>query len=183
MTAPALAPVTLDTAAPAAADTLRAVKAKIGMIPNLYATLAHSSAALNGLLAINEALGAGSLSGGEREIVALATAQVNGCQYCLSAHTLLGKGAGLKPEQIAQARMGAGTTLREAAIAALARSIAQTRGHDSSNELAAARSAGLSEGDVMEVIVGVAANALTNFTNNIAGTTVDFPVVAIEVAA
>jgi AhpD family alkylhydroperoxidase len=81
------------------AATLNAVKAKVGMIPNLYATLARAPAALNGMLPLGEAINAGKLSASEREIVALATAQANGCQYCVSAHTLPGKNAGLSPER------------------------------------------------------------------------------------
>ncbi len=180
---PIIAPVSLSTADPKALATLNAVKAKIGMIPNLYATLAHSPAALNGLLAINEALGAGVLTGGEREIVALATAQANSCRYCLSAHTLLGKMAGLSVEQVAQSRAGFGTTAREAAIAGLAKSITTSRGHVGAAAVAAARAAGLSDADLMEIVVGVAANVLTNFTNNLSGTAIDFPVVDAALAA
>ncbi len=183
MSKPRIAPVTVDAAPAASIDILQAVKAKVGKVPNLYATLAHAPAALKGLIALNEALGAGSLSAAEREIIALATAQANGCHYCLSAHSLLGKNAGLDATRVAQARAGHGSTARQAAIAALARSVALSRGQDSIAALATAREAGLSEGEIIEVVVGVAANALTNFTNNVADTEIDFPVVPLEQAA
>lgn len=181
MSSPLVAPVTPDTADPKAAAMLNAVKAKLGMIPNLYATLAHSPAALDAALAIGGALGAGRLTAAEREIIALATAQVNGCQYCLSAHTLLATRAGLSSDDVVHARNGSGQGSRAAAIAALAKSIAVERGHVSAEAIGAARDAGLTEGELMEIVVGVAANVLTNFTNNLARTTIDFPVVAAEV--
>ncbi|HEY4083041.1 MAG TPA: peroxidase-related enzyme [Burkholderiaceae bacterium] len=183
MSAPVIAPVTLASAAPKAAATLNAVKAKIGMIPNLYATLAQSPAALDALLAINTAVSEGTLSGAEREIISLATAQVNGCQYCLSAHTLMGKGAGLSAEQILKARSGSGNSARQAAIASFAQSLLTHRGHVAEAEVASARDAGLSDGELMEIVVGVAANTLTNFANNLAKTTLDFPAVALQLPA
>jgi AhpD family alkylhydroperoxidase len=78
--------------------TLAAVKAKIGMVPNLFSTFAQSSAVLNGYLALSDALGKGVLTARQREIISLAVAQANECHYCLSAHTLGGKGAGLRPK-------------------------------------------------------------------------------------
>ncbi|MEB5091642.1 carboxymuconolactone decarboxylase family protein, partial [Pseudomonas aeruginosa] len=101
-----IAPLTIDTADAATAATLKAVKAKLGMVPNLFATLAHAPAALNGYLGLSETLGTGRLNASQREIVALAAGQANRCQYCLSAHTLIGKGAGLSAEAIAAARTG-----------------------------------------------------------------------------
>ena len=165
------------------AATLVAVKAKIGMVPNLYATLAKAPAALNSLLQQNDAIGAGKLSGKEREIVALATSQTNGCQYCVSAHTLLGKMAGLNPEQIAHARAGAGSDQRGHAIAALATALVNQRGHVDTVVLDGFKADGLSEGDILEVIANVAATTLTNYTNNLARTEIDFPVVAMQLAA
>jgi alkylhydroperoxidase family enzyme len=70
--------------------TLAAVKAKIGMVPNLFSTFAQSSAVLNGYLALSDALGKGVLTARQREIISLAVAQANECHYCLSAHTLGG---------------------------------------------------------------------------------------------
>ena len=80
-----IAPLTIDTADAATAATLKAVKAKLGMVPNLFATLAHAPAALNGYLGLSETLGTGRLSATQREIVALAAGQANRCQYCLTS--------------------------------------------------------------------------------------------------
>ena len=78
---------------PAAAQTLTTLRRNLGMVPNLYATLAHSPALLNGFLAFAEALGKGRLTAPQRELLALAIGQANACQYCLSAHyTARGQG-------------------------------------------------------------------------------------------
>src|SRR5579859_6860129 len=153
----------IDTAH-ASADiqaTLSAVKAKIGMVPNLFATFAHSPSVLHGYLAFSETLGKGALSAKQREIVALAVAQANSCHYCLSAHTLLGKGAGLSPDGIRAARQGKAEDRADNAVAALARQLVATSGKVSDADIAAARAAGLDDARIVEVIAGVAINVLT----------------------
>ncbi|MCZ4304457.1 peroxidase-related enzyme [Zoogloeaceae bacterium G21618-S1] len=174
-----IAPLTLDTADTATAATLKAVKTKLGMVPNMFATLAHAPAALNGYLGLSETLAAGRLSAAQREIVALAAGQANHCQYCLSAHTLIGKGAGLSPEAIAAARQGKGGNALDAAIADFARVLVEQRGVVSAEAMTGYRRAGLDDGLILEVIANVALNTLTNYTNHVADTTVDFPVVAV----
>ena len=171
--------LTTDQADTATASTLNAVKAKIGMIPNLYATLAKSPAALNAVLALNTSIAAGKLSGTEREIIALATGQANGCQYCVSAHSLLGKNAGLNPEQLISARTAKSTEGRHAAIAGFAKALVEQRGHVSAAALDQFKANGLSEADFLEIIANVAASMLTNYTNNVARTAIDFPVVEL----
>jgi uncharacterized peroxidase-related enzyme len=160
--------------------TLAAVKAKIGMVPNLFSTFAQSSAVLNGYLALSDALGKGVLTARQREIISLAVAQANECHYCLSAHTLMGKGAGLSPEGIRKAREGKAESDIDNAVASFARRVVDTRGQVSDAELAAARSAGLGDGQIIEVIGNVAINVLTNYTNNVALTDIDFPKVDVK---
>ena len=174
-----ITPLTLANADSATAATLKAVQIKLGMVPNMFATLAHAPAALNGYLTLSETLGSGRLSAPQREIVALATGQANTCQYCLSAHTLLGKGAGLSEAAIAAARTGKGNTPLDAAIAGFARALVEQRGRVSADAMSGFRRDGLDDGLIMEVIAGVALNVLTNYTNHIADTDVDFPVVAV----
>ena len=99
-----IAPVSLDQADVATQATLNGLKAKLGMVPNLFATFAQASAVLNGYLAFSDALSKGRLSAAQRELIALAVGQTNACQYCLSAHTLIGKGAGLSEAAIRAAR-------------------------------------------------------------------------------
>src|SRR5476651_536577 len=87
-------------------DLLAGVQKALGVTPNLYRVAGQSPAALDGLLALTGALNHTKLGAKTREAVALAVAQTNECDYCLSAHTLLGKGAGLTPDEIARARTG-----------------------------------------------------------------------------
>ena len=180
---PRINPVELATADTGVQATLGAVKAKIGMVPNLFATFAHAPAVLNGNLAFADALGSGVLTAAQREIVALTVAQYNSCHYCLSAHTLLGKGAGLSPDAIRAARHGKSEGTIDNAIATLALRIVETRGQVSDADLSAARLAGLDDIRIVEIVGNVAHNVLTNFMNNVAQTKIDFPVVDVAIAA
>ena len=180
---PRIAPVDPATADAGVQATLSAVKAKLGMTPNLFSTFARSPAVLNGFLAFSDALTHGVLTAKQREIIALTIAQTNGCHYCLSAHTLLGKGAGLSAEDIRRAREGRAANVVDDAVAVFARAVVGARGQVSDADLDAARSAGLSDAHVVEVIAQVALNVLTNFTNNAAETEIDFPKVDLALAA
>lgn len=179
---PRIAPVDPAAAGSGVQATLAAVQAKIGMTPNLFKTFALSPAVLNGYLAFSDALTGGALTAKQREIVSLAVGQANSCHYCLSAHTLLGKGAGLSPDAILAARKGKAADRIDNAVAALAQRIVDTRGQVSDADIAAARSAGLSDAHIVEVVANVALNALTNFTNNVAQTDIDFPKVTLALA-
>lgn len=172
------AEVDADTAA-----TLAAVKAKLGMVPNLFSTLARAPAALKALLAVNDAIAGGRLSPAEREIVALAVSQANGCEYCVSAHTLLGAKAGLSAVATLQARAGREFGTRQGALAAFARELVEARGRISPEALARYRTTGLSDADLLEAVANAAATTLTNYTNNLARTEVDFPLVPLRLAA
>ncbi|TPI32364.1 peroxidase-related enzyme [Mesorhizobium sp. B3-1-9] len=176
---PRIAPIETAHADPGVKATLSAVKTKIGMVPNLFSTFARSPAALNGYLAFSDALGKGVLTAKQREIVALAIGQANECEYCLSAHTLMGKGAGLSPEGIRRAREGKAETAIDAVIASFARRVLEKRGQVTDAEVAAVRSAGLDDARIIEVIANVAINVLTNYTNNVALTDIDFPKVDV----
>lgn len=151
-----------------------AVKSKLGMAPNIIRTLAHAPAALHAYLAMSQALAGGALSGAEREEVALAVAQANGCGYCLSAHSLMAKGAGVTADEQLAARQGEGS-----ALAALARKVTLTRAQLNDQDVASARAAGLSDAQIVEVLAQVAFNTLTNYVNHVAATDIDFPVVQV----
>lgn len=180
---PRIAPVDLATADTSVQATLAAVKAKIGMVPNLFSTFAQSPAVLNAYLALSDGLATGKLTAKQREIVALAVAQANGCAYCLSAHTMMGKGAGLSADAITAARHGKGADAIDHAIAKLAYDLIEARGQISDAQLAAARLAGLDDARIVEIVAAVALNTMTNFMNNVAHTDIDFPKVDLALAA
>jgi uncharacterized peroxidase-related enzyme len=156
------------------------VKAKLGMVPNLLATLARSPVALNAYLGLSGTVSAGSFSAAQQEVIALAVGQANGCHYCLSAHTMLGAKAGLSENAILDARQGCGANPLNAALATLSRQITEQRGVLADTDLDAARAAGLNDSQLLEVVAVVVLNLLTNYTNHIAATEIDFPQVALE---
>lgn len=160
----------LDQAPAASRTALQGLEKGLGFIPNAFATLAHSPAALGGYLALAQALGKSGLTPMEREAAALAASEVNGCDYCVAAHTFFGGKAGLDAEAVLAARAG---TLN--GVAALARAVTLTRGRLSDEQLAAAREAGLDEAKIIDVIAQVSLLTLTNYLNNVAQTEIDFP--------
>ncbi|MBV4457821.1 MULTISPECIES: carboxymuconolactone decarboxylase family protein [Pseudomonas] len=167
-----ITPISLDTAADATRTVLEGVQKKIGFLPNVFTTLAKAPVALDTYLQASAILGKTSLSAKEKEAVYLATSQVNGCDYCLSAHTLFASKAGLSAEDIAQARHG-----RLNAFAALARQLTETRGQLSDEQIAAARAAGIDDKQIIETVALVAVQTLTNYLNNVALTDIDFPAI------
>lgn len=165
-------------------DLFAAVKSQLGVVPNLMRTIAASPAALEAYLGLNGAVAKGSLTGQQREQISLAVAQENHCDYCLAAHTLLGYKSGLTPEQVIATRKGDTAKTgdaKQAGIVSLAKAVNTKRGQISDAEFAAAKTAGLTDGDIAEVVVNVALNVLTNYFNNAARTTVDFPAVPATV--
>ena len=162
----------------AAAEVLGAVRASLGRVPNIFATMAHSPAVLQGYLAFSGALGEGRLSAAVREQIALTVAGENACDYCASAHTALARGAGVSVEEAARNLRGEASDARIAAILSFARTVVRERGHVGAAELDTLRAAGVDEGELVEIIANIAANLFTNYFNHLAGTEIDFPAVS-----
>ncbi len=156
-----------------------AVKGKLGMVPNLVRVFGNSTAALEGYLGLSGALAGGVLPAKLREQIALAVGEINGCGYCLSAHTLLGGEAGLGQDDILAARRATAANDKSDAALKFARAVTLQRGHIADSDLQAARSAGLDDAEIVEVVGQVALNILTNYTNNVARTVIDFPEVKV----
>jgi len=165
-------------ATPAAAQPLLdAVEKQLGVVPNLYRLVASSPAALQGLLSLGGAL-AKTLDVKTRERIALAVAQVNGCDYCLSAHTYLGLNlAKIDAAEIALNREGGSSDPKANAAVRFARQVVETRGKVSDADLAVVKAAGFSDAQIVEIVAVAVENVLTNFLNNVAETEIDFPVV------
>ncbi|MFA6266444.1 MAG: carboxymuconolactone decarboxylase family protein [Pseudolabrys sp.] len=168
---------TIDPASakPAAKVLLDAVQKKLGVTPNMMRVMAANPSVLGAYLGFAGALGGGTLGAKLHEQIALAVAQANGCDYCLAAHSLIGKGAGLDAEQIATARVGTPSDPRTAAVLTLARRLVQTRGRATASDIAQARAASISDAEILEVIAAVALNVFTNYLNLTADTDIDFP--------
>ena len=159
---------------------LDAVKKQLGVIPNLMKVVGHSPAALEGYLSLNAALAKGVLNAKLRERLALTVAEFNGCDYCLAAHTYLGKNvARLNDAELDAARQGRSTDAKAEAAMRFAQRVTQQRGQVSDADLDTVRQAGFDDAAIMEIVVNVALNVLTNYVNNVARTDVDFPSVAV----
>lgn len=177
-------PSSIATSPSASQPLLEGVKAQLGLVPNLFRVLGASPAALGGYLALNAALSKGELEGPTRERVAITVAEANGCSYCLSAHTFLGRtAAGLDDAELARNRDASSSEPKAAAALRFAAQVVERRGHVTDAELRAVIAAGHSEAQVLELVVHVALNTLTNYVNSVAGTAIDFPVVSTRKGA
>jgi uncharacterized peroxidase-related enzyme len=164
-------------------ELLDAVNAKFGMVPNLARVMANSPVVLEGYLAFSGALGTGTLDPQICEQIALITAQANHCDYCLSAHTALGKLVGLNEQEINASREGRGSTERATAALTFAKQVLDGRGQVSDENVQAVRKAGFSDGEVAEIIAHVAINVFTNYFNIATQVEIDFPKVSSAKAA
>lgn len=165
------------------AELFSAVKAKLGVVPNLMRTLGQSPVALEAYLGFSGTLAKGVLPAKVREQLALAIGEANTCDYCLAAHSLLGKGAGLTAEAILAARLNRAEDPKTQALLKFAVTVVEDRGLVADEALFVVRAAGASDAEIIEVIAHVALNTLTNYTNHIAQTAIDFPKAAALPAA
>lgn len=177
-------PASIEAAPSASQPLLQAVKKQLGIVPNLFRLVANSPAALEGYLGLSGALGKGDLPAATRERIALAVAEINGCSYCLSAHTYLGKNvAKLDDAEIAANRQGGSNDRKADAAVRFAANVARERGHVSEEDVKTVKSAGYSDAQVIEIVQHVALNTWTNYINEVAKTDIDFPAVKVEKAA
>lgn len=177
-------PATIADAPQAAQPLLAAVGKQLGSVPNLFRLVATSPQALEGYLAMSGALAKGALPAATRERIALAVAQINGCDYCLSAHTFLGKNlARLDDAEITANRNGASNDPKADAAVRFAAIVANNRGHIADADFAAVKLAGYSDAQIIEIVQHVALNVWTNTFNNVFQTEIDFPVVTARAAA
>jgi uncharacterized peroxidase-related enzyme len=176
---PRISPVStsIDASVSAVLDDM---KARLGKAPNAMATLAQSPAAFNGYMALSKVLTKGRLTARQRESLALAIAQANACQYCLSAHTASSKLTGLSNAEVLNARTGKSDNALDHAILTFAVKLVHQKGLLADADIASAREAGIDDGLMLEIVANVALNTLTNYTNRLADTEIDFPVVQVE---
>lgn len=174
-------PATIADAPEASRAHLETVAKQLDSVPNLFRAVSVSPHALEGQLGLAGALGKGSLPAATRERIALAVAEVNGCDYCLSAHTYLARNlARLDDAEITANRSGASNDPRADAAVRFAVTVARERGHVSDADFAAVRNAGYTDAQIIEIVQHVALNVWTNFFNNTFQTEIDFPVVTVR---
>lgn len=177
-------PATIADAPEASRPLLEAVVKQLGSAPNMFRAIATSPHALDGYLGLSGALAKGSLPAATRERIALAVAEINGCDYCLSAHTYLGRNlAKLDDAEITANRNGASNDPKADAAVRFAAKVAKDRGHVTDADVAAVKLAGYSDAQLIEIVQHVALNSWTNFFNSVFQTAIDFPVVEARKAA
>lgn len=169
-----LSVLTLEQAADGSRELLSDVQKRFGFVPNLMGVLAHAPAALKAYLSLSELFSRSSLSPIEQQAVLLAVSAENDCRYCVAAHSVGAKMAGVPADVLSGLRSG--SPLPDAKLEALrefTRMIVQLRAHLSDADLEAFTSAGYDQRHVLEVILGVAMKTISNYTNHIAGTPLD----------
>ena len=166
-----------DTTTGQAKELFDLVKGKIGFIPNLVKVFGNSPATLQAYLSLGEITSKGSFNNKLREQLALAIAEENACNYCLSAHTAIGKMNGLTEEQIDDSRKGTAQDEKVAKALEFAKIVTNKRGQVNASDLEAIKSSGYTDGEILEIVLNVVSNTLTNYVNHIAQTEIDFPVV------
>lgn len=158
-------------------EVLDQVKTAFGTVPNGIKVLATSEPALSAWWAFESALNKSTLSRQVRAQIAVLTAESNSCGYCLAAHTAAGKAAGVSADEIAAARKGASDDPFAAAVLKFAAEVLDTRGDVSDEQIAAARDAGITDEQFLEILAFVSINTFTNYTHRFAHTELDFPAV------
>ena len=175
--------VTQETANADQIALLDAIQSKLGMVPNFLAVLAHSPDALKAFLGLHGIAESGSLEAKTRESIALTVAQGNSCEYCLSAHSAIGRKAGLTGSEIEANRAGTSEDAKTAAAVVFANALNENLGEITQAELDAVRDAGYGEAEIVEIITHVGMNILTNLFGKASRVDIDFPKVSLQAEA
>jgi uncharacterized peroxidase-related enzyme len=169
---------TKETASAQSAAIFANLEKGLGFVPNLYAYIGHSANTLGNYLAFQQGQAKGVFNAKQREAINLIVSQVNGCRYCQSAHTALGKMNGFSDDQILALRAGESSDARLQAIVTLAKEITETQGHPSATALEGFFAQGFGEAGLVDLVSMVADKILSNYLHNITQIPIDFPVAA-----
>jgi uncharacterized peroxidase-related enzyme len=169
-----------EEATGAAAEVFAKIKKAVGKVPNTYATVGtHSPEALSAALAFDAAVAASTLGKADIEVIKLAVSEYVGCDYCVAAHTLMGKLAGLSADDMKQVRAGVATgDAKRDALVTYVRTLVGTRGTVPEAVFDAVRAAGYTERQIIEINLAIASITFTNLVNRVNDTTLDFPTVS-----
>lgn len=178
-----IAPVTPAAANAEQQALFDAIQAQLGMVPNFLRVFAHSPAALKAFLGLHGVTHDGHLDAQTGERIALALAQHNACEYCLSAHSAIGRKVGLDGAEIDANRAGASLDAKAAAAVRFARALVEHTGDVTTAELDAVRQAGYTDAEIVEIITHVGMNVLTNILGRASRIDIDFPRVDLKLAA
>lgn len=177
---PRLNTINPETAQGKAKLLLDGVQKSMGMTPNIMRMLANSPAALEAYLGLMKSLSGASIDAKTREAIALVTSGINGCEYCASAHTAIGKMAGLSSEETQANLHGRSSEPTRAAALRFAEAIVEKQGWVNDHDLNQVREAGFGDAGISEIVATVAMTIFSNYFNHIAETEVDFPLVKVS---
>src|ERR1700740_2017762 len=170
------APVDPDTATGKAAELLTQVQKSLGQTPNMTKVMANSPALLKSWLALSGAVAGGRFPAAVRERLAISTAQLNGCEYCLSAHTYIGANiAKVEPAELDSARKGQSNDPHVAALLKLSNDIAENAGDVDDADVEAAREAGVTNEEIGELVANLALTILPTYSTVLAHAANDGP--------
>lgn len=173
-------PVEPDTASGKAADLLTQAEKTLGLNPNMTKVMANSPTLLKSYLALFSAVATGTIPAAVRARLAIATAQLNGCEYCLSSHTYIGANiTKVEAGELEKARTGDSNDAHIDALLKLSNTIAENAGDIDEADINIARTAGVTEEEVGELVANLALNTLTNYFNVMARVDNDWPVVTL----
>ena len=159
-------------------EMFTAIEGKLGMVPNMMRTMGNAPALLEGYLNLSGALSGGTLGGKTAELIALAVAESNACDYCLSAHTYIGANmVKIDDQTLTAARKGNAADAKTDAILKFAKALVSKKGLATDADVEAVKKAAVTEGEIGEIVGHVALNILTNYFNNTAATEIDFPAI------
>ncbi len=160
-----------------------AIQSQLGMVPNFLRVFANSPSALKAFLGLHTIAGEGALDEATRERIALALAEQNACQYCVSAHSAIGRKTGLNSDEIEANRAGNSQDAKAAVAVRFAKSLSENTGEVTTSELLEVRNAGYSDAELVEIITHVGMNLLTNILGKASQVEIDFPKVELKGAA
>ena len=162
---------------------LEQIHGAFGATPNMFRAVANSPAALKSMWGSFGALGEGVIPAKLGEQIAVAVADRNGCEYCLAAHTALGRKAGASAEEMSAAQGGNAADPKTAAALRFALKLVEARGQVGDADVQAVRAAGFGDQEIVEILAHVALNLFTNYVNVAFAVPVDFPAVKLRRAA
>ncbi|RZT09834.1 uncharacterized peroxidase-related enzyme [Duganella sp. CF402] len=159
---------------------LAQIHSAFGATPNMFKAVANSTAALKSMWGSFGALGSGVINAKLGEQIAVAIADRNDCEYCLAAHTVLGRKAGATAEEMSAAQAGQSADPKTAAALRFAVAVVNNRAQISDEEVSNLREVGYTDEEIVEILAHVALNLFTNYVNVAFKVPVDFPSVKLR---
>ena len=172
-----------DDTSGAHADLFNQIHTTFGVVPNMFKAIGNSSAALESMWTSFGALGNGVLDAKLGEQIAVLIANINRCEYCLAAHTVLGENAGATPTEMSEAQGGKSSDPKTQAVLDFAKKLVENRANVSKSDITILQENGFNDADVAEILAHVALNIFTNYTNIAFDVPLDFPKVSLKAIA